>query len=132
MVQSVIRAIVKVVKYNFLFLNLIKYLHQIYIYILKDGSSYIWCNSYRVIPFLYCRFLINPTIEKIALNDYFFPLIYLINNNFSLSSFITFHRSHWILFNGVPCFLKFLLLDNVSSVMENAGQWKRFSVFNQK
>ena len=96
------------------------------------GSSYTWCNSYRVTPFQYRRFLIDPTVGKIALNDCFFLLIYLINNSFSLSSFITFHRSHWILFNGVPCFLKFLLLDNVSSMVENAGQWKRFSMFNQK
>ena len=82
------------------------------------GSSYTWCNFYKVTPFLYRRFLIDPTVEKIALNDYFFPLIYLINNSFSLVSFITFHRSHWILFNGVSFFLKFLLLDNVSSMVE--------------
>ena len=64
---------------------------------------------------MYRRFLLDSTVGKIVLNDYFFPLIYLINNSFSLASFITFHRSHWILFNGVPFFLKFLLLDNVSS-----------------
>ena len=64
---------------------------------------------------MYRRFLLDSTIGKIVLNDYFFPLIYLINNSFSLASFITFHRSHWILFNGVPFFLKFLLLDNIST-----------------
>ena len=96
------------------------------------GSSYTWCNSIRVTPFMYRRFLLDSTVGKIVLNDYFFSLIYRINNSFSLASFITFHRSHWILFNGVPFFLKFLLLDNVSSMVENAGQWKRFSVFNQK
>ena len=37
------------------------------------GSSYTWCNFYRVTPFLYRRFLIDPTVRKIALNDYFFP-----------------------------------------------------------
>ena len=33
------------------------------------GSSYIWYNTLRVTPFLYRRFLIDPTVEKIALND---------------------------------------------------------------
>ena len=77
-----------------------------------------YTSSIRVTPLLYRRFLIDPTVGKIALNDYFFSLIYLINNSFSLASFITFHRSHWILFNGVSFFLKFLLLDNVSSMVE--------------
>ena len=35
-------------------------------------------------------------------------LIFLINNSFSLSSFITFHRPYWMLFNCVPFFLKLL------------------------
>ena len=35
-----------------------------------------------------------------------FHLIFLINYWFSLSSFITFHIPHWMLFNYVPFFLK--------------------------
>ena len=33
------------------------------------SSSYTLCNSLRVTSFLYRRFLIDPTVEKIALND---------------------------------------------------------------
>ena len=36
-----------------------------------------------------------------------FHLIYLINNRFSLYSFITFHKPHWV-FNYVAFFLKLL------------------------
>ena len=41
------------------------------------GSSYIWYNSYGVTPFLYRRFLIDPMVGKITLNDYFVSLPYL-------------------------------------------------------
>ena len=59
---------------------------NIYIYIYIEierereremGSSYIWCNSYGVTPFLYRRFLIDPMVGKITLNDYFVSLPYL-------------------------------------------------------
>ena len=39
------------------------------------GSSYTWCNSYKLTPFLHHRFIRDLTVKKIALNALVFHLI---------------------------------------------------------
>ena len=56
--------------------------NYIYIYIYRErereremGSSYTWCNSYKLTPFLHRRFLRNLTVKKTSLNAIVFYLI---------------------------------------------------------
>ena len=47
----------------------------IYIYIyISMGSSYTWCNSYKLTPFLHRRFLKDLTVKKTSLNAIVFHL----------------------------------------------------------
>ena len=50
------------------------------------SSSYTWCNSTKVTPFLTRRFLKDLTVKKDTIKCYYFPPYYLINTSiFSLS-----------------------------------------------
>ena len=40
------------------------------------GSSYTWCNSCKVTPFLHYRFVSDLTAKKISLNAITFHLIH--------------------------------------------------------
>ena len=40
----------------------------------ERGSSYTWCNSYKLTPFLYRRFLRDLTVKKASLNAMVFYL----------------------------------------------------------
>ena len=44
----------------------------IYIYIYEMGSSYIWCNSYKITHFLHRKFLKDLTVKNKQLNIYYF------------------------------------------------------------
>ena len=73
----------------FFFFNWVGLLQYIYIYIYRrererEGErereremslSYTWCNSYKVIHFLYRRFIRDLTVKKRSLNAITFHLI---------------------------------------------------------
>ena len=40
------------------------------------GSSYTWCNSYKVTPFLHRRFIKDLTAKKVSLNAIGFHFIH--------------------------------------------------------
>ena len=65
------------------------------------GSSYTWCNFYKVTPFLHHRFIKDLTAKKIIIKYYWFsPHSYLILP-FSLSPYLLF-------FTGLKRILPFL------------------------
>ena len=50
-------------------------------FLFEMGSSYTWCNSCKVTPFLHCRFLKDLTVKKDTIKCYCFPPYYLINTS---------------------------------------------------
>ena len=79
------------------------------------GSSYTWCNSYKVTIFLHRRFLKDLMVEKNIIKCYYFPSDNLINTTifFSLPLFIAFH-----LLKGTPHTTIFKNLQNTNSFTE--------------
>lgn len=52
-----------------------------YIYIYEVGSTYTWCNFYKVTHFLYRRFLRDLTVKKKkSLNILLFTLLIVLPN----------------------------------------------------
>ena len=95
MTNSIFTFIIINVNFNLFFWFIINkqtiYIY-IYIYIYEIGSSYTWCNSYKLTPFLHRRFLRNLMVKKTLIKYYCFLSYYLINTSILSLIFIDFTK----------------------------------------
>ena len=96
--------------------------NSVFLFFIEMGSSYTWCNSYKITTFLHRRFLKDLMAKKISLNAIAFHLTPNTGNFFSLSLFNVLLFFTWLKVHAIFNNLETILI----YVRANAQQPKLF------